>query len=79
MKTIRKGLYQHYKGKRYEVTGTARHSETLELLVVYKALYRSKFGVNTLWVRPLSMFTQAVRVDGKKVPRFRYLGPANII
>jgi hypothetical protein len=69
---LKPGKYKHYKGKLYEVTGTARHSETLEELVVYKALYQPE-GEN-LWVRPLKMFTEEVEVDGKKMPRFEFLG-----
>ena len=66
------GRYKHYKGKQYEVVGLARHSETLEELVVYKALYNSEeFGNNALWVRPKKMFLETVIVDGKKVPRFK--------
>ena len=63
------GLYKHYKGKIYEVVGIARHSETLEELVVYKATYQPE-GEN-LWVRPLAMFTERVMVDGVEVERFR--------
>lgn len=76
MKTeIQKGKYRHYKGKEYEVLGLAHHSETLELLVIYKALYDSKeFGPNAIWARPLSMFTEEVEVGGNKIPRFKYLG-----
>ncbi|MES2760621.1 MAG: DUF1653 domain-containing protein [Bacteroidota bacterium] len=62
------GLYKHYKGNLYEVIGVAHHSETLEEVVVYKATYQ-KEGEN-LWVRPLSIFTEAVMVDGKEVKRF---------
>jgi cyclomaltodextrinase len=69
---LKPGKYKHYKGKLYEVTGTARHSETLEELVVYKALYQPE-GEN-LWVRPLKMFTEDVETDGKKTPRFEFLG-----
>ncbi len=69
---IKLGKYKHYKGKQYEVIGVARHSETLENMVVYKALYLPE-GEN-LWVRPLNMFMEEVEVDGKKVPRFGYLG-----
>jgi hypothetical protein len=72
MNMLRSGKYKHYKGKLYEVIGVARHSETLEELVVYKALYQPE-GEN-LWVRPLSMFTQEIEVDGKKTPRFEFLG-----
>ena len=66
------GIYEHYKGKRYEVIGVAHHSETLEELVVYRALYEiPEFGINSLWVRPKKMFMENVMVDGKTVPRFR--------
>ncbi len=68
----RPGRYRHYKGHEYEVLGVARHSETDELLVVYRPLY----GDHGLWVRPLAMFCESVTVDGQTVPRFRYLGPA---
>lgn len=60
------GLYRHYKGKDYEVIGTARHSETEEWLVVYRCLY----GDYSLWVRPLDMFNESVDVAGEEVPRF---------
>ena len=71
---IQIGKYRHYKGKEYEVLGLAHHSETLEPLVVYRALYNSDdFGPNALWVRPLSMFVSEVEIDGKKVSRFEYL------
>lgn len=61
------GLYRHYKGRDYEVLGTARHSETEEWVVVYRALY-GDFG---LWVRPLPMFMDSVTLaDGVEVPRF---------
>ncbi len=66
------GRYRHYKGKEYEVIGIARHSETDELVVVYRPLYNE----SGLWVRPLAMFTEAVFVDGAAVPRFTPLGPA---
>ena len=64
------GRYRHYKGNEYEVIGVAKHSETLEELVVYRALY----GDFALWVRPLKMFLEDVEIDGKKVPRFQYVG-----
>lgn len=68
-KTVLKpGKYKHYKGEFYEVIGIARHSETLEELVVYKALYQPE-GEN-LWVRPLKMFTEEIEIEGKKVKRF---------
>jgi hypothetical protein len=60
------GIYRHYKGQRYQVLGLARHSETLEELVVYRALY----GEHGLWVRPAAMFGETVIVDGQTVPRF---------
>lgn len=65
------GKYKHYKGKEYEVIGIARHSETLEELVVYKALYQ-KEGEN-LWVRPLKMFIEEVEIEGRKIKRFEYI------
>lgn len=67
---LKLGEYEHYKGKRYKVIGVARHSETLEELVVYQALY----GEYGLWVRPLKMFMEEVEIDRKRVPRFKYLG-----
>ena len=74
MQDLKLGKYQHYKGKLYEVIGIARHSETLEELVVYRALYDSKeFGKDALWARPKSMFLENVVIDGKKVPRFKYV------
>lgn len=70
--TLKTGKYKHYKGKEYEVIGIARHSETLEELVVYRALYQNE-GEN-LWVRPLKMFLEEVEIEGKKMPRFEFLG-----
>lgn len=67
---IKLGKYKHYKGKEYKVVGLARHSETLEDLVVYRALY----GDFDLWVRPLKMFSEEVEVEGKNVLRFEYIG-----
>jgi hypothetical protein len=72
---IRLGRYKHFKGKEYEVIGVARHSETLEKLVIYKALYESEeFGDQALWARPLSMFLSKKRIGDKEVPRFEFLG-----
>lgn len=72
---IKTGKYLHYKGKEYEVIGLAKHSETLEDLVVYKALYKSEeFGENVLWVRPATMFLEKVLIEGKEISRFEYLG-----
>ena len=62
--------YEHYKGNQYEVIGIAQHSETLEKLVVYRALY----GEHGLWVRPLKMFLEEIEIENKKVPRFRFIG-----
>lgn len=71
--SLRKGRYRHYKGNFYEVVGVARHSETREELVVYKALYDvDENGEPSLWVRPLSMFTELVVVNEQSVPRFAY-------
>ena len=67
---VRPGRYRHYKGNYYEVLGVARHSETEELLVVYRCLY----GDYSLWVSPLTMFMESVTVDGRAVPRFAWCG-----
>ena len=64
------GVYRHYKGNQYEVIGFAKHSETLEDMVVYKALY----GERGTWVRPLSMWENPIEIDGKIVKRFEYVG-----
>jgi len=75
MEETKLGKYQHYKGNFYKVLGVARHSETLEELVVYQALYNSEeFGKNALWVRPKKMFLENVAINGKKIPRFKYIG-----
>ena len=66
-------LYEHYKGKRYEVLDVAIHTETQEEMVVYKALYKGHFPGGTLWVRPLAMFQENVSLEGKIVPRFNYV------
>ena len=66
---IKLGLYEHYKGLKYEVIGVCRHSETLEELVVYKALY----GDYRMWVRPLEMFKETIEIDGKETKRFRFI------
>ena len=69
---IKNGIYQHYKGNKYEVIGIAKHSETLEDLVVYEALYDNK--VSKLWVRPLEMFLEKIEKDGKLINRFEFVG-----
>lgn len=66
------GLYQHYKGKNYIVKDLVRHSETLEWMVFYECLYDNPEG--KLWVRPMGMFLENVEIDGKSVPRFKYIG-----
>lgn len=66
------GLYRHYKGNHYEVVDTVRHSETLEALTLYRALY----GERGLWVRPAAMFLEDVEVNGVRQPRFTRLDPA---
>ena len=71
MRTIKPGKYQHFKGKKYEVIGVGRDSETLAEVVIYKALYRSGFGENALWVRPLDNFMQKVEKEGKELLRFK--------
>ncbi len=62
------GFYTHYKGNLYEVIGIAKHSETLEEMVVYKATYQTE-GEN-MWVRPKKMFEETIEVEGKLVKRF---------
>jgi len=68
--TITLGKYRHYKGYEYEVLGTAQHSETEEIMVVYKKLY-DDFG---MWVRPFDMFVEDVTIEGKTMPRFEFIG-----
>ena len=70
MDEIRPGRYRHFKGNEYEVIGLARHSETQEEMVVYRALY-GDFG---LWVRPARMWNETVECDGKTFRRFTYIG-----
>ena len=65
---IKKGIYKHYKGHMYEVLDVATHSETLEKMVVYKALY----GDGGVWVRPISMWDELVEKDGVTVRRFEF-------
>ncbi|MCD5382449.1 MAG: DUF1653 domain-containing protein [Candidatus Pacebacteria bacterium] len=69
---IEPGMYTHFKGSQYKVIGTARHSETLEEMVIYQACYNSpEFGPDALWVRPKKMFLETVQVDGVELPRFK--------
>ena len=67
---MKRGIYRHYKGKYYEVIDTVRHSETEELLVLYRALY----GDEGLWVRPFTMFFEDVLLNGVTRKRFEYTG-----
>ena len=69
MSNIRPGRYRHYKGNEYTVLSVARHSETLEELVVY----RQEYGDRGLWVRPAAMFAETVMVDGVAVLRFNLI------
>jgi cupin 2 domain-containing protein len=71
MNEIPPGCYCHYKGNEYTVLGVARHSETLEEVVVYQ----QEYGDHGLWVRPKKMFLETVMVDGQEVPRFQQLAP----
>ncbi len=66
---IKKGRYRHFKGMEYEVIDIAYHSETMEPMVVYRALY----GEQQLWVRPVDMFFETVEREGKTVPRFTFI------
>lgn len=70
MEEIKIGKYRHFKGNEYEVLYIARHSETLEDYVVYRALY----GEHGIWVRPASMWNEEVTRDGKTYKRFTYIG-----
>ena len=72
MEEIRPGRYRHFKGGEYQVLGMAKHSETLEPMVVYRALY----GEGGLWVRPAAMWNETVERDGQTFRRFTYLGGA---
>ena len=74
MSNLKKGIYRHYKGKYYELIDTAIHSETLETLVIYRALY----GERKLWARPCEMWEQNVSdIDGRTVKRFEYVGQSD--
>ena len=70
MTELKAGRYRHFKGKEYEVITVAKDSETLEEMVVYRALY----GECGYWVRPLTMFCEMVTVEGQTMPRFQYIG-----
>ena len=68
--SLRPGRYRHFKGGEYELLCVARHSETLEPMVVYRALY----GEGGVWVRPAAMWSETVERNGRRVPRFSYMG-----
>lgn len=68
--TISLGVYRHFKGNFYEALAVAKHSETMEDMVVYRALY----GEGDIWVRPLSLWMEQVEQNGEKIPRFLYIG-----
>ena len=67
---LKKGRYRHFKGMEYELVGVAKHSETLEEMVVYRALY----GEGGVWVRPASMWEEEIERGGKRFKRFEYIG-----
>ena len=69
MEDIKLGIYKHYKGNEYRVLGVATHSETLEKMVVYQALY----GTYGIWVRPINMWNEVVEVNGQQVKRFEFI------
>ena len=64
------GIYRHFKGNLYEAVAIAKHSETLEEMVVYRALY----GEGEFWIRPLSLWMEQIERNGEKIPRFSYMG-----
>ena len=74
IKTIAKGIYQHYKGQQYKVIDFARHSESLEAMVIYQALY----GDHGIWVRPLDMFIENVDINGISTARFQLIEDSDI-
>jgi hypothetical protein len=68
-RNINRGVYEHYKGKRYSLIGVGIHSETLEEMVIYKGRY----GDRIIWLRPLEMFFEKVKIEGKLTPRFKLI------
>lgn len=70
MDEIKIGRYRHFKGKEYQVLYIAKHSETMEPMVVYQALY----GERGIWVRPASMWNETMEREGKTYKRFEYIG-----
>ncbi|MFW5865722.1 MAG: DUF1653 domain-containing protein [Nanoarchaeota archaeon] len=74
MAQIEAGIYKYFKGGALKVLYMAHHSETLEEMIVYEALYQCRtFGKGSIWVRPLSMFNEMVEVEGEQIPRFRFV------
>lgn len=71
MKIIKMGVYRHFKGGEYRVIGVAKHSETLDSLVIYEALYENK--ESKLWARPCSDFMGYKIIDGKRIKRFKWI------
>jgi hypothetical protein len=66
--------FEHYKGKKYQILGVGRHSETLGICVLYQALYDCPtFGDQAVWVRPIEIFLETIVIDGKEMPRFRLI------
>ena len=77
--TIKMGIYEHYKGQRYEVIGFAHHTETKTPMVLYKALYdvpelTEIYGEDVVFTRPYELFIESVTIDGIQVPRFHFIG-----
>lgn len=75
LKMIKPGLYKHYKGQYYQVLYDAKCADTLQIMVVYKALYYSEqFGASQIWIREINDFNSIVVVNGESKPRFQYMG-----
>lgn len=77
--TIKLGIYEHYKGFRYEVIGLAHHTETKSPMVLYKALYKVPdlekiYGEEVTFTRPYEMFMESITINNESIPRFRYIG-----
>ena len=69
---VKKGIYRHYKGKKYRLIDMVRHSETLEEMVFYETLYENELC--QLWVRPKDLFFSKIEIDGKLMDRFEFIG-----